>query len=198
VGNDPAEPQNEYNYIKGDKGRCAIDYRQQFHFHAVYAIPAGKNLHGFAAAVTRNWQVSAGVVMHSGPPFTIVESGNTANTGSGTIRPNRIADGNLPSGQQTPQRWFNTSAFVAAPAYTFGNSGRGIIEGPATKLLNLAVVRHIVFHERQQIEIRAEAFNALNTTQFGIPAYTFGTPSFGQISTTFPARNLQFALRYAF
>jgi len=198
VGADPSEPQNEYNYIKGDKGRCAIDFSQQFHFHTVYRIPLAKNSHGFAAALVRNWQVSAGVVLHSGPPFTIVESGNTANTGSGTIRPNRIGDGNLPSGQRTPQRWFDTSAFAATPAYMFGNSGRGIIEAPGTKLINIGIVRRLSFREAQQLEIRAEAFNAFNTTQFSLPAYTFATPSFGQISSTFPARNVQFALRYAF
>jgi hypothetical protein len=198
VGNDPTEPQNEYNYIKGEKGRCAIDFTQQFHFHAVYRIPLGRNPQGFASAVIRNWQLSTGIVVHSGPPFTIVESGNTANTGNGTIRPNRIADGNLPTDQRTPQRWFNTSAFVAAAPYTFGDSGRGIIDGPATKLLNVSLVRRLIFNDKSQLEIRAEAFNALNTTQFGIPGYTLGTASFGQISTTYPARNLQFALRYAF
>jgi hypothetical protein len=198
VGNDPAEPQNEYGYIKGDKGRCAIDFTQQFHFHTVYRIPLGANSHGFAAALVRNWQVSAGVVLHSGPPFTIIESGNTANTGSGTLRPNRIANGNLPAGQRTPQHWFDTTAFAATPAYTFGNAGRGIIGAPATRLVNLGIVRRLAFHESRQLEIRAEAFNAFNTTQFGLPAYTFGTPSFGQISTTYPARNFQFALRYAF
>jgi Carboxypeptidase regulatory-like domain len=198
VGNDPTEPQNEEDYIKGEKGRCAIDFTQQFHLQTVYSLPFGKNSHNFAAALIRDWQLSAGVVLHTGPPITITESGNTANTGSGTLRPNRVADGNLPADQRTPQEWFDTSAFVATPPYTFGDSGRGIIEAPGTKIVNLSLVRRLVFHERQEFDIRADAFNALNTTQFGIPGYTLGTASFGQISSTYPARNIQFGLRYAF
>ena len=132
------------------------------------------------------------------PPFTIIEAGNPANTSRGTIRPNRIADGNLPSSQRTPQQWFNTSAFVQTPLYTFGNSGRGIIEGPATKLLDVSLVRRFVVRERHNFEIRADAFNVTNTPQFAIPGRTLGNADFGHVTSTYPARNLQFALRYAF
>ena len=38
----------------------------------------------------------------------------------------QIADGNLAPGQRTPDRWFDTAAFVAAPLYTFGTSGRNV------------------------------------------------------------------------
>ncbi len=198
VGSDDAEPQNQANYIKAEKGRCAIDFRQQFHFHALYELPFGKHLHGAAAALFGNWQVSAGVALHSGPPFTIIQAGNTANTSRGTIRPNRIADGNLPSDQRTPQRWFDTGAFAAAPAFTYGNSGRGIIEGPGTKLVDFSLLKRFVIRERHIFDIRADAFNALNTPQFGIAGRTLGNPDFGQISTTAAARNIQLALHYAF
>src|SRR5262249_50422586 len=99
VGSDDAEPQNQSDYLKGERGRCAIDFPQQFKVHSVYELPFGKHAHGFAKAVTGGWQLSAGVTAHSGGPFTIIESGNTANTSRGTIRPNRIADGNLPASQ---------------------------------------------------------------------------------------------------
>lgn len=198
VGTDDAEPQNQADYINGEKGRCAIDFRQQFHFHTVYELPFGKSLHGFGGALIRNWQVSAGVSLHSGGPFTTIEAGNTANTSRGTIRPNRIADGNLSSDQRTPQRWFDTGAFIAAPAYTYGNSGRGILGGPAAKLLDFSLVKRFAFGEHHHFELRADAFNALNTPQFGIPGRTLGNPDFGKISTTNPARNIQLALRYAF
>jgi hypothetical protein len=84
------------------------------------------------------------------------------------------------------------------PLYTFGSSGRGIIEGPGTKLLDISLVKRVVIGERHHFEIRADAFNALNTTQFGMPGRTLGNADFGQISSTYPARNIQLALRYAF
>ena len=198
VGVDDAEPQNQNNRIGGERGRCVIDFMQQFHLHTVYALPFGKNTQGFLGALVKGYQVSAGITLHSGPPFTIIEAGNTANTSRGTIRPNRIADGNLDSSQRTPQRWFDTGAFLAAPAFTFGNSGRGIIEGPGTKILDVSVVKRIVIRERHSIEIRADAFNATNTTQFSTPGRTLGNPDFGQISSAYAARNIQLALKYAF
>ena len=51
VGTDLSEPQNESDYLKGDRGRCAIDYPQQFKIHSVYELPFGKSMHGFAAAL---------------------------------------------------------------------------------------------------------------------------------------------------
>jgi hypothetical protein len=198
VGVDDAEPQNQSDRIRGERGRCAIDFRQQFKIHSVYELPFGRSLHGIAAGLVRNWQVSAGITLHSGSPFTVIEAGNPANTSRGTIRPNRIADGNLPSPERTRQRWFDTGAFVMTPLYTFGSSGRGIVEGPGTKLLDISLVKRVVVRERHQFEIRADAFNALNTTQFGMPGRTLGNADFGQISSTYPARNIQLALRYAF
>lgn len=198
VGSDDAEPQNQLDYLRGERGLAAIDFPQQFKAHVVYQLPFGGKRQGVTSALIGGWQVSAGVTAHSGPPFTITESGNTANTSRGTIRPNRIADGNLPSSGRTPQRWFDTAAFVAAPPYTYGNSGRGIIRGPGTKLLDISVVKRFAMGESRNLELRADAFNTTNTTQFTIPSRTFGTPAFGQISSTYPARNVQVALRFAF
>lgn len=198
VGVDDAEPQNQNDRIRGERGRCIIDFTHQFKIHSVYDLPFGRNMQSFAGALIRNWQVSAALILHSGPPFTIIETGNPANTSRGTIRPNRVADGNLPSDQRTVQQWFDTSAFVMTPLYTFGSSGRGIIEGPGTKLLDVSLVRRFIVRERHSFEIRADAFNTTNTPQFGIPGRTLGNADFGRISSTYPARNLQFALRYAF
>ena len=105
---------------------------------------------------------------------------------------------NLPSSDRTPQRWFDTTAFVAAPPFAFGNSGRGILDGPGTKLLDVSVLKRMIFREKHSLEIRADAFNALNTPQFAVPGLTLAAPDFGRISSTYPARNIQFGLHYAF
>ena len=147
---------------------------------------------------SEQWQLSAGLTLHTGSPFTIITPGNSANTGRGTIRPNRLADGNLPSDQQTPTRWFDTAAFVAPPLYTFGNSGRGIIEGPATKLLDISITRRFTIREGHTLQFRGDLFNSTNTPQFGIPGRTVGNADFGRISTTGSAREIQLGLRYAF
>jgi hypothetical protein len=53
--------------------------------------------------------------------------------------------------------------------------------------------------EKDSIEFRFEAFNALNAHHFSDPNQTLGSSTFGQITaTSFPARELQLGLKYRF
>ena len=82
-----------------------------------------------------------------------------------------------------------------------GNTGRNAFRGPGLTNADLSLARTFGVRwlgESGRLTIRADAFNALNTTQFGIPGRTLGNADFGQISSTYPARNIQLALRYAF
>lgn len=198
VGSEDSEPQNQYDRFAAERGRCIIDFQHQFKVHSVYEIPVSTRVPSALGLVFRHWQISAGVTLHSGSPFTIITAGNSANTSRGTIRANRLADGNLPTDQQTPLRWFDTSAFAAPPLYTFGNSGRGIIEGPGTKLLDLSITRRFIVREGHTLQVRGDFFNTTNTPQFGNPGRTVGNADFGRISSTGPAREVQLGLRYAF
>jgi hypothetical protein len=48
------------------------------------------------------------------------------------------------------------------------------------------------------IELRAEVFNLLNTTNFGAPVATLGAANFGTITTALDPRVLQLAVKYTF
>jgi hypothetical protein len=52
--------------------------------------------------------------------------------------------------------------------------------------------------EQGNLQFRAEAFNLLNHTNYSLPTSSLSSGSFGQISSAFSARVLQFALRMAF
>jgi hypothetical protein len=109
-----------------------------------------------------------------------------------------VASGNLPSGQQSIAHWFDTSAFVAPPLYSFGNSGTGILTGPGYFDLDLGIVRMIPITERIALNIRGEAFNAFNRANFSNPNATIGTGPAGIISATQPARIIQMAVKLVF
>jgi hypothetical protein len=64
--------------------------------------------------------------------------------------------------------------------------------------MDLSLAKQFVFTERQHMEIRLEAFNSTNHTQFGNPGTTFGTSTFGVISTAGNPRIVQMAIRYQF
>ena len=198
VGAENQEPQNQFDRHKGERGRCFIDYRQQFKINAVYALPFGSSLTGVAGHILKGWQLSTNLLLQSGPASTITVSGNPANTGRGAIRPNRITDGNLPASQRKPERWFDTAAFVQAPPFTFGNSGRGVMEGPASKLVDFSLLKAFRVSEGHRLELRGDFFNAFNTPQFFVPGLVVGTAEFGRVTTTGPAREIQVGLRYTF
>jgi hypothetical protein len=52
--------------------------------------------------------------------------------------------------------------------------------------------------ERSRLEFRAEAFNILNQTNFQAPNSNISSSAFGSITSTFPARQLQFAMKLLF
>ena len=87
--------------------------------------------------------------------------------------------------------------FNVQPGQT-GNIGRALIDGPSYFNLNLAVLKNIRFTETMRLQLRAEAFNVLNNvnlvqnTQFA----NINSASFGQITTAFGAREMQFAARF--
>jgi hypothetical protein len=80
--------------------------------------------------------------------------------------------------------WFDTSAFVAPPPNTYGNSGRGILFGPGTSNWDLSVQRQFHIVERASLRFRLDAFNAFNTPNFGQPNANIGSATAGQITST--------------
>jgi hypothetical protein len=118
----------------------------------------------------------------------------TSNTGTFQY-PNRICDGNLPSGQRTLQRWFNTSCFTIPAVYTFGNAGRNIIIAPGLATLDFSAHKDFRLTERFGLTYRAEFFNSLNKPNFGYPNTSIGGLTAGTITTVGTGRQIQMALR---
>lgn len=52
--------------------------------------------------------------------------------------------------------------------------------------------------EKSRLEFQAECFNLLNKTNFRSPNSNRSSSAFGTITSAFPARIMQFALRFAF
>jgi len=145
----------------------------------------------------RGWQLAGTGIASTG--FPVSPSVNNVNLNLGEAgRPNRIAKGTLP--HPSVQHWYDTSAFpaVATGSYTFGTSGRDILDGPGKIALNLALSRNFPLREKSNLQFRLEAFNFLNRANFGQPVETVNTPNAATIVSAADGRNVQVALRYSF
>ncbi len=110
-----------------------------------------------------------------------------------------VAGADLYPSNQGPKDWFNSSAFVAPSAYTYGNAGRNILRGPRTFNNDIGLQRSATFKERYNLLFSAQAFNVANTPQFGLPNNTVGVATTGVITTVVtPERQLQFGLHLTF
>ena len=168
-----------------------------------YQLPFGRQgrylTSGVAGKILGGWNLLGIFTWQAGGYITAFMPSDSLNVGStASFRPDVAGDPNLSGSQRTVQQWFNTSAFVAPPAFTYGNSKRGIIQGPGLTNLDLAVLRDFRLTERLTMQFRFEDFNAANHANFLDPGTTFGTGDFGVIGSAYDARQLQFALKVIF
>jgi hypothetical protein len=193
--------------LKAEHALATLDERNRFVANLLYELPVGpgKSINvpnRFLNALAGGWQVNCTFADHSGQPFTPELSFNPANTDAGDARPNRIANGNPPSGERTVQHWFDTAAFVPGPAYLFGNAGRNILIGLGAVDTDFSVFKSFGlpgFGEQSTLQFRAEFFNLFNHPQFALPNATVNIPQGGSItSTNNPMRQIQFALKLIF
>jgi hypothetical protein len=196
--------QDPYN-LRGERSLSAHDVRHQFVLTGAYELPFGKG-RKFGSSWNRaldwiagGWQFSGVATMRSGMPLAVTQSGG--NIWNGTQRPDLIGDPST-SGpvQDRLFGWFNQSAFSKPATDVPGTAPRTLnYRGPALRMLDAALLKDFRTTEKQRLQFRLEAQNALNHPIFGDPAASFGATSFGQITgTKVGPRNVQLGLKYYF
>jgi hypothetical protein len=198
---DEAAIPQDNNNLAAEKGP-GCDVRHRFALSAVYDVPSYKAAR-WLELITRGWQFSTVYQYQTGMPFTVSVFGDTANSGTvlgeNPIRANYTGQPIFGPGTHTAKKWFNPAAFVAPPAFTYGNVGRNSVYGPGMQTMDIAVARSISLTERSNLQFRAEAFNALNHTNLGTPNRYVNEPQFGTITMAMiPGREIQLSARVSF
>jgi hypothetical protein len=168
----------------------------------IYELPFfKKDANPVALYILGNWQVNTIFTFQSGAPLTIFTGVNQALNGVGQDRPDIVGNPNLDTSRPKAakvQQYFSTSAFQMEALGTFGTAGRNILRGPGQADVDLSLFKNIPVKERYNLQIRAEAFNTFNRTNFFAPNTTLSSPLFGRITTADAARIIQLALRVTF
>jgi hypothetical protein len=163
---------------------------QNFHrqhtmqIYYTYELPAFFKNHRAAHLALDGWQISGNSTFQTGGPFTpgysISGMNNQTITGSYTEGARLALIGNPRTGSDDPYNRLNPNAFAAPRVGTIGlDAPRNYMINPGINNFNLSLQKSFSFHERLRIQLRADAFNVFNHTQFsGINAtLNMATPS---------------------
>jgi hypothetical protein len=185
------------------------------HLSGTFDLPFGRgrallsSSNGVVNTIIGGWVVNFIYTYQSGQPITV--GCPVATTGDFGCFAFKVPGENLYAGPHNYQQWLNPNAFAQPPVATqIGQSDFAAlggapqqVRGPGFSNLDLSVLKNFALSEVVRLQFRAEAFNAMNTPQFGQPGSlnSFNNPTGGFSSITTMRgnpRTLQFALKLFF
>ena len=118
------------------------------------------------------------------------------NTGNYYFNPNALSNARLLDLDNLAQA--NPAALIGQ--FTEGTLGRNALRGPGAVNADLTLAKHFTFREKFTAELRLDAFNVFNHTNFDNPNTNINSSQFGQVTTENAVlpRILQVALHLQF
>lgn len=169
-----------------DRGVSEFDVPHNFTAALVYRLPGSR----VWKTALSGWQVSPVMQVRAGYPFSLLSGGDTPEG----VRINRI---NPVAGMMTmPLAELRARATPAAGQY--GMLGRNTFRAERFMDVSVGVQKEFVMSERWRLQLRGEAFNVLNMTNFDTYATNLLDPRFLQPITAYPARAMQLSVRLGF
>lgn len=208
-GGDLDNVTNPYAGWQYDVGPSALDRTQVFFTNFVYDLPIFRNhASGFAKDVLGGWQLSGIVSAVTGAPLNLGFSGSTlcSYVSSCSVRPNAgtisYPKSTVLNGQKNATMlWFDPTQFTAnliGGVPGFGTLGHNALRGPGRDEWNLSMFKTFSAGERLHFELRAEAFNVWNHTQFNAVNTNVNNGTAGQVTSAFDPREFQLGMKAIF
>ncbi len=159
-----------------EKGRASYDRKHQFASTVTYELPVGKgrtflNRGGFWNVLLGGYEVNYYQSILSGNPVTFTFAGSPYNyfpTYAGARRPNLVRQPTLINYPELgPDRFnqaglypvFDINDFAYPAAFTPGNAGRGIVDGPRLIWSSAAIHKEFRLTERFTLKLRLDYDN---------------------------------------
>ncbi len=208
-----------------EKKRNNQDVQHVLKANAVYELPLGPGKRwltdgGVKGKLFGGWQVSTIMQFRTGRPVSFVSARGTLNRSarSGNNTPNTtlsitelqdrvglfhdpktglplLVD---PALIGTDGR-ANPAFFTHPTAGTIGQLSLTPVDGPGYWNVDTALIKRTRFKERLGLELRLEAFNVFNHTNFSVPnSLDIDSTNFGKINSTFDNRIIQLAWKFTF
>jgi hypothetical protein len=189
VATEVTQPDFDYAYASTDvRHRVAMNFIAEMPF---------KTTHAVVNAVLGGWQVNGIGVFQTGTPFSVTctQAYPRCDFNADGTTNDRV---NLPSfgtdlGNVDQARWLSgvfTAADFTLPALgTFGNEPRNAFRGPGFKNLDLSLFKNFDVPGARgarsaRLQIRLEAFNALNWVNLNNPVTSLTSATFGRVTSS--------------
>ena len=193
-------------------GPSEEDVPHRFVGSFLYELPFFKQTNGFVKRLLDGWSIGGIYSYQSGRVFSVANPIDIDGTGGAIIN---FADlGSEAYTRLSPfendRQAFNRSAFATANCGTSfqlcGGVGRRGTSGKNQFRLNnpinnwdaILTKKTKLFSESNYLELRVEAFNLLNTTQFTTVNLNLSSPNFGKYTDTRESRSIQLGARITF
>jgi trimeric autotransporter adhesin len=187
--------------LDAERGLSSFDARHNLNLQVQYSsgmgMAGGTLVNGWKGALLKDWTVASSINVHSGNPFTATVGGNLSQIGgtavSNTVRAEAtglpIAAAGMP---------FNTAAFTAPAAGTWGDAGRDTIPGPTIFSLDGQLGRVFRMGERRSADFQIQATNMLNHVTITSWGTVLGSDNFGLASAAANMRKIAASVRFRF
>jgi len=194
-----------------NRGDSNFDARHRFVVNYTYELPIPRWNNAFGKYALSGWRLAGITTLQTGFPIIVGDSSDLSLqcpaaspvsfygcwdapnvVGYPGIYDPRNATLQFGSNPAQSNYYFNPNAFADEAPGVLGNEGRNNFHGPGINNTDLALSKLITFTETRQIELRLEAFNVFNHTNFAfsqnITAWEdFNAPgTFGRVTTYNP------------
>jgi hypothetical protein len=198
-----------YRDLESEFGRSGYDQPLNNTTSFVWELPFGRDrrfasgLSPVLEGILGGWRLVGINTMTSGVPINLSYSPTTpfSVSGSPTYRPNLTGDPLTPSDERSITNYLNL-ATVEIPtdrSQPFGNAPRNAVRANAFYQFDLGLHKGFSLgRDHTRLEARVEAFNVLNKTNFGPANGNRSSGSFGTITSTYPARQIQLGIKLYF
>ena len=208
-----ANPQNIRN-LAAERAPTSFDIEFMNVTSIVYDVPFGHgrqfggSLNPLVDAAFGGWELNSIITANTGSPLNVTYSPSAAQDvtgltndyrGQAILRPNASGSPASQTKSQSINTYFAGYTFTTpTPSSPFGNLARNAFRAPDFAQWDLSVNKNFRIRELASLQFRSEFFNVLNHTNLGLPTTSISSSAFGTIRSTYPSRQIQFALKLLF
>lgn len=200
--------------LRGERGQSAYNQPINDTLTAIWDLPYGKGRHWGAASnramqtLAGGWQFTMINTATSGAPVNLIYSEPSQMDVSDLLnyRPNVNGNPRNPRSSwvktNTALTSYLSSTAVTIPtnvAQPYGNAGRNSLRDNQFYQMNAGLHKLFpLWNEGSNLDFRCEAFNALNAVNYNNPDSNRSDGGYGAITSYFPPRQIQLALKLSF